>query len=166
MLLVKEAKNLPMSKGGTLPDPFCKWYVLEDLLRCVKNLKMSNIFDNSWEPKVSLSVTCRTILVFMCNHKSDCLSCCHISHVIFQMPDLIKDTYLFLCRTSLLDHSHKYIFLIFQNPQSRFGVTQTLLLLMTRHYLLMQNLSGSQILCHILVTQLGQSSSFKLEGTK
>ena len=42
---------------------------------------MSNIFDNSWEPKVSLSVTCRTILVFMCNHKSDCLSCCHISHI-------------------------------------------------------------------------------------
>ena len=127
---------------------------------------MLNIFDNSWESKVSLSVTSRTILVFLCNHKSDCLSCCHISHVIFQMPDLIKDTYLFLCRTSLLDHSHKYIFSVCQNPQSRFGGNQTLLLLMTHHYLLMQNLSGSQILCHILVARAGSVQFVKLEGTK
>ena len=25
MILLKEAKNLPVPKGTTLPDPYCKW---------------------------------------------------------------------------------------------------------------------------------------------
>ena len=25
MILIKEAKNLPVPKGTTLPDPYCKW---------------------------------------------------------------------------------------------------------------------------------------------
>ena len=49
---------------------------------------MSNVFDNSWELKVSVSVTVSfsvtasvtvtTTFVFMCRLNSDCLSCCHV----------------------------------------------------------------------------------------
>ena len=43
---------------------------------------MSNSFDNSGEPKVSVTVTVKiTTLVFMCRLKNDCLRWCHTTHL-------------------------------------------------------------------------------------
>ena len=61
--------------------------------RAGSQLKMSNVFDNSWEPKVSVSVTVSvtTTFVFMCRLKSDCLSCCHMSNAYVDPWDMLNN---------------------------------------------------------------------------
>ena len=82
--------------GGSLSELWLE--VIPKLLGQAK--KKSNVFDNSWEPKMSVTLsvnvkkvivchavicqmlkvgTCQTTFAFMFELKSDCLSCCHMS---------------------------------------------------------------------------------------